>query len=126
MSGAALLMFNSSPVSGGLLITLTETDVSGTGYGYGSVVSYPSVFCNVAGGIAPFTYSWVKTSGSAGTQATSPASVSTTFREVLNEGDVKNSTWHCHVVDSVGTSGDSGDVDVALSAFPDFTSGLYF
>lgn len=55
------------------------------------------------GGQSPYTYSWVRTSGTGGT-ANSPSSANTTFSRFVTSGDATTETFRCTVTDNLGTT----------------------
>lgn len=80
--------------------TATPTAVSGAGYAY---VTTDSVAVSPTGGLAPYTYSWARVSGSYGS-ANSPTSATTSFSGSIPTGTEQFSTFRCTVTDSLGTS----------------------
>lgn len=73
-----------------------------------------SVTATVTGGLAPFTYSWTRTSGDTEVSATAPSAATTAFTDTtLVAGEIDTATFTCTVTDALGrTASDSINVTI--------------
>lgn len=77
--------------------------------GAGAATTSP-VTVTPAGGIGPYTYSWVRITGTGGTIA-SPTSASTTFTRIMGDGEIATNVFRCTVTDSLAST---ATVDVSV------------
>lgn len=85
------------------LIPLTASATIGvTGLGVGTVTTEPAT-ATPSGGLAPYTYSWSRISGTYGTP-NNPASATTTFYARIPPGTIQTATFRCTVTDSLGST----------------------
>jgi hypothetical protein len=92
------------------LIPLTlsgPADVSGFGYIY---VTTDNATVTTNGGLAPYTYSWTRLSGSYGSPI-SATSATTAFIANPPSGSIRTSVFRCTVTDSLGSTA-TADVTV--------------
>jgi hypothetical protein len=84
--------------------------------GAGSLVTSSIAMAVPTGGLSPFTYSWVRLTGTA--SANSPAAAVTTFTSAaLSPGQSSTSTFRVTVTDSIGAD-ETTDISVILGRFP--------
>jgi hypothetical protein len=94
------------------LIPLTATGTGEVGgFGYIYVTTDPATV-TPNGGLAPYTYSWVRLSGTYGT-ATIPTAATTTFYATPPSGSIQTSVFRCTVTDSLGSTA-TADVTVTF------------
>jgi hypothetical protein len=78
------------------------------------VVSGP-ITCSPVGGVAPFTYAWIKDSGDAGTRATNPNGATSSFQRSLPRvSTFVQSHWHVTITDATGSSASSASILVTF------------
>lgn len=93
-----------------LTVSLDFDEVNAITSNGGSAITPVATMATPAGGIAPFTYSWARTSG-IGT-VLSPSSASTVFAGSPGSGNSATGTFVCTVSDSSGQSVASDPVTV--------------
>lgn len=86
-----------------------------TAGGYGGYLTTDATTITPTGGLAPYTYSWTRISGTVGT-ANSASSATTSFTGLVSTGGFEESTFRCTVTDALGTS---VTVDV-IATFSDY------
>lgn len=103
--GVGALMVASAAQARTLSASASPT-VIGVGEGYVTV--------SVSGGVAPYTYQWVRISGSSDIEATNPDSPATEFQWVGPwNGPARLSAWVCQVTDSSNATTSTGVVHAA-------------
>lgn len=76
-----------------------------------------TVTVSVSGGIGPYTYQWVRTSGSSDIWATDDTSAVTQFRWLGNfNGPPRLSGWVCQVTDSANETTSTGLIRAAYAS----------
>lgn len=70
---------------------------------FDSTVYSNNINIRAQGGLAPYTYSWVRDSGTSQTRIINSTSSSVFFYAYISEGTV-DSTWTCTVTDALGAS----------------------
>lgn len=82
-------------------------------------VGDPPVSVSVSGGVAPYSYSWQRTSGHTSTGANMPTSASTDWYVPLVLGPgTYSSTWVCVVTDAASSSAQTSSVSVTIEVAP--------
>jgi hypothetical protein len=90
-------------IPGSLTATVAPSSVSKTDTG--TSITTASVTVTAAGGTAPYTYSWVRTSGSTSIAADSASSATTTFTgSSLASGSTYSAVFTCTVTDAVAAT----------------------
>lgn len=110
---------NFTPPSGGggggggaIVLTLSRTSINKATFS--STGSTANVTATPSGGLAPYTYSWTRISGS-GINANTPSSATTSFQATgLSEDETRTATFRCTCTDSLGTS-DAEDCAVSIT-----------
>ncbi len=75
------------------------------------------VTVSVSGGVAPYSYQWVRVSGTSDIEASDPNSPATDFRWVgVFNGPARLSNWVCQVTDSNNETTITGSVHVGYSS----------
>lgn len=98
-----------------MTVAASPTEVIGTDTG--STVTSQSATVTPTGGGAPYTYAWVRNTGSA--TINSPTSATTTFTETgLAVSELRTSTFTCTVTDASGQTATAN-----VTAFIDRVSG---
>ena len=83
-----------------------------------------SVLATVTGGQAPFTYSWVRTSGDIEMAVDSPSAASTTFTSTgLTAGETDSAVFTCTVTDALGRQS-SDSITVTLERYATLTASV--
>jgi hypothetical protein len=101
---------------GGMTVTASPDNAFGYGDSHGSIaISTGITTVTVAGGTAPYTYSWA-TGGA--TSAVSPTSATTVFRGFgVAPGDHIDDTASCTVTDALGTVAASNSVYISIDNY---------
>jgi SprB repeat len=103
-AGVGALMVATAAQARSLSASLSPA-VMGVGEGYVTV--------SVSGGVAPYTYQWVRISGSSDIEASNPDSPVTEFQwNGPWNGPPRLSAWVCHVTDSANDTATTGSVHV--------------
>jgi hypothetical protein len=90
-------------IPGSLTATVAPSSVSKTDTG--TTIVTASVTVTAAGGTAPYTYSWVRTSGSTSITATSSTAATTTFTgSSLASGSTYSAVFTCTVTDAAAAT----------------------
>ena len=104
MSVAALLaIIAGTPLAGTpLAASANPTSVTGAGSGFApETVTTGSTTVTAAGGVAPYTYNWVRVSGDANIRTTNPAAATTRFEYVnMPVGASASAIFRCTVTDA--------------------------
>ena len=84
-------------------LTATTSDAypSGTRVGAGYCAT-ATVTITPAGGVAPFTYAWVKLSGNG--SVNNPTGAATTFFDNIADGAITTGAFRCTVTDALGST----------------------
>jgi hypothetical protein len=99
---------------GGGSITLSISPSPATRTGQLATITTANVTATPAGGLAPYTYAWVKQSGD-DINAVSPSSAVTRFRaDGMSAPETRTAIFRCTATDSLSTS-DSEDVTVQIT-----------
>lgn len=106
--GAFPFSFWGSPLS----VSLTQTSVSASGV---TPVVTASVGAIPNGGVAPYTYSWVRTGGDANIGASSPTSEYTVFIDSVDTTGSYSATFTCTVHDNLGNAVTTGTLTVNIT-----------
>lgn len=99
MSVAALLAIIAGTP---LAASANPTSVTGAGSGFATqTVTTGSTTVTAAGGVAPYTYNWVRVSGDANIRTTNPAMAITNFQYVnMPVGASASAIFRCTVTDA--------------------------
>jgi len=92
-----------------------STAIGSATYGFGPAVTN-SVTVTPTGGLAPYTYSWARVSGTIGS-AGSPTAATTVFGGDPNPDYVASSTFRCTCTDSLGNTA-TADVGATFTLTP--------
>lgn len=88
-------------------LTLDVSPPAPSKFGTSDTITSNTVTATPTGGLAPFTYSWVRTSGSTDIDVNSPAAASTTFTGAgLDADTLTTATFTCTVTDALGSTAD--------------------
>lgn len=102
--GVGALMVASAAQARTMSASLSPS-VIGVGEGYVTV--------SVSGGVGPYSYQWVRISGSTDIEATDPSSSATEFQWIGPwTGPARLSAWVCQVTDSTNETVSTGIVHV--------------
>jgi hypothetical protein len=88
-------------VSGGMAVSLSDTDVIGEGTSTGAPIEVTSetVTATAAGGLAPYTYAWTRVIGDTFT-ITAPTGATTAFTDTQTPDLILTGTYRCTVTDA--------------------------
>lgn len=111
--------------SGGGSITLAISPSPVTAQRRNATVQSLNVTATPTGGIAPYTYSWVKQSGDDITALSPSAAVTKFVASGMDELEERSAVFRCTGTDSLGST-DSEDVTVTLTRLEDFDLGGEF
>jgi hypothetical protein len=99
-----------------LALTVNNSEAAGTEWSTGgsaiTVTSTP-VTATPAGGTAPFTYAWVRVSGSAAITATAGTSATSAFAGSVNVEEIIEAAFECTATDANGATA-KASVNVTL------------
>lgn len=112
MSGAIIAATLLTTVNTAPVVTLSTAVAYGSVYGGGTATT-EVVTTSIAGGRAPFTYSWTFVSGSATVNVTASTASSTSFYGTIAYGGQAFAVWRCTITDASGQTSHA-DVDVFL------------
>lgn len=87
--------------------------------GAGTIIT-PPVTVTPAGGLAPYTYSCVRVSGTGGT-VTNPTSATTSFRRAMGNGEVVTNVFRWTVTDALSST---TTADVTVNFTSEATGGV--
>ena len=85
-----------------LSVTVNNDAPFGRTFGTNPVTTLTTTTLTPSGGLAPFTYSWVRQSGSG--SPTTPALASTNFTETVADYDTKTGVFRGTVTDALGST----------------------
>jgi hypothetical protein len=107
---------------GGGSITLAISPSPVTKTGRTATITTGNVTATPTGGLAPYTYAWVKQSGD-DINITAPSSAVTAFRaDGMSVDEVRTAVFRCTCTDALSTT-DSEDVTVQITCLEEFDPG---
>ena len=95
-----------------LSASLSASSTYGALTGSGTVVTSPTITCNVTGGVSPYTYLWTYNSGDAGLYPEHSTLAATAFLRYGSPTNHYTAYWKCVATDSIGSTATSGLVTV--------------
>lgn len=95
-----------------LSASLSASSTYGALTGSGTVVTSPTITCNVSGGVSPYTYLWTFNSGDTGLYPEHSTLASTAFLRYGSPTNHYTAYWKCVVTDSISSTATSGLVTV--------------
>lgn len=97
-----------------LSLSISPNPVTGDGFsGVPTVVTSGSATATPAGGLGPYSYSWVMLTGT-GFSIGNPTNASTSFSATVNSPGIKNGSARCTCTDLFGTTA-TADVSITLT-----------
>lgn len=126
MTGVIALMVGTGSAASGTVFTATSngTTFSGSIAGAGTATAGPCTI-TVSGGIAPYSYTWSRTSGDTGTTISSASAASVTWTR--SYGPIPrsdSSTWKCSISDAASHSATISGITVNMENSADGGGGL--
>lgn len=115
MSGVLVALIGLNRPS--LTVKLNTTRADGYRYGTGTVSTVETVIATPFGGRAPYTYSWVRVSGSSAINPTNPNGPNTKFSSYFSSSGYRVATFKCTVTDVDSLVVDSATIPVTLESF---------
>lgn len=103
------LVYNTNALSVSVTPTSVYADLIGTG-----VVTTDTVYSTVTGGTAPYSYSWLRSSGDTGIYADNPTGSTTTFSRYGSPYNLYNANWYLIVTDANSQTASSSTVIIQL------------
>ena len=102
-------------VGGGMAVSLSDTNVTGSGTSLGPPfeVTSETTSATVAGGLAPYTYAWAKVTGDDMT-ITAPTGSTTAFSSTQTPDLILSGVYRCTVTDATMKTA-SADCTVTLT-----------
>jgi len=112
----SLMLTLVSKTSGAALAaSVSATTATGETWGYGVCTTGTPIVVEATGGVAPYTYSWTRVSGSTTVTAVSGSSYSTYFQGLVSVGSSVSAVFKCTVTDAASATVDTVNVTVTLT-----------